>query len=294
MKPFVVQKSITNRSSDVLVRYFADIDKIPLLSADEEYELAMKVYNDKDKKSLDKLIESNLRFVVSVAKQYANDKISLNDLINEGNHGLITAANKFDPTRGFKFISYAVSWIRRDIMEYLNRNVRSIRLPANKIALLKPMNAIIDSKEQDFGRKLSDTEIIELLIENEFNIREVNFYLDLRFTNTVSLDKQIDENTSSSLSDLLTGDTLPEADYIIKEEERSHLTDILVKLLDNPKELEVITLHYGIGNTRDMTLKEIAEKMKLSRERVRQIRDRALGRLKKKSDKFNLSYMFNG
>jgi RNA polymerase primary sigma factor len=190
MKPLLITEKITSRETDSFNKYLRDIDAIPMLSVDEEYETALEAAKG-DKEAIDKLVRSNLRFVVSVAKQYDNPEVKLEDLVNEGNMGLMRAAERFDPSRGFKFISYAVWWIRNRILEYLTKHSRLIKLPSNRVVHLNKMYEIVSNLEQEIERKASHNEIIEALEEAEFTEGDIIFFLEMADNRTLSLDKPI-------------------------------------------------------------------------------------------------------
>lgn len=292
INPLVITKKITLRESSSISTYFLDISKIPILTPDEEYNVAMKSFNG-DLEARELLIKSNLRFVVSVAKQYMAEGISLSDLINEGNYGLTIAAGKFDPTNGFKFISYAVWWIRRTIMEFLTRHSRTIKLPTNKVNVIKPLTDIINSLEQKYERYPTLDEILNE-VGDKYSEKDINFVFLLRNTNTVSYDKEVNndgESESVSLSEMLTTDLFPDTDSKIMDEDRRNN---MYKILDClPKDIHKIILIklYGLDGNTPMSLKEIGNSLSLSSERVRQIRDKSLNIIRNNVSKDKLEFM---
>lgn len=274
MRQLKIHRSITNRESQSLEKYLQEIGKIDLLTPDEEVDLAQKI-KDGDQESLEKLTKANLRFVVSVAKTYQNQGLSLSDLINEGNLGLIKAAKRFDETRGFKFISYAVWWIRQSILQALAEQARIVKLPLNKIGSLNRINKAFSTLEQDFEREPSNKEIAELL---NMPIEEVEITFSVAAKH-VSMDEPLfDEGNSllDVLENLSTPDTdneLEHKDSLRKEIERS-----LTTLTD--RQADIIKLYFGIGIEHPMSLEDIGDKFGLTRERVRQIKDKAINRLR--------------
>jgi RNA polymerase primary sigma factor len=276
MRQLKITKQVTNRETASLDKYLQEIGREDLISADEEVELAMKIRQG-DRKALERLTRANLRFVVSVAKQYQNQGLTLPDLINEGNLGLIKAAERFDETRGFKFISYAVWWIRQSILQALAEQARIVRLPLNKIGTINKINKAYSELEQRFERPPSADELAEFL---ELSPEEVRQSL----SNTgrhVSMDAPLSENdeSSSSMYDVLPNDFMnsPEKDLVTdslrKDIERSLSTLTM-------REGEVVRLYYGLNGRYPLTLEEIGEQFDLTRERVRQIKEKAIRRLK--------------
>ncbi len=273
MRQLKISKSITNRESASLDKYLQEIGHEELLSVDEEVELAQKIRKG-DRKALDKLTKANLRFVVSVAKQYQNQGLSLPDLINEGNVGLIKAAEKFDETRGFKFISYAVWWIRQSILQAIAEQSRIVRLPLNQVGSVNKINRELNKFEQEYERRPSMNEIadrIDLPEEKIADAMKVN-------THHVSVDAPFSESEDGSLLDVLPSTDIPSAD---NELEKESLREEIVRALDllNEKERTIVTAFFGIGK-QEMTLEEIGVKYGLTRERVRQIKEKAIRRLR--------------
>ncbi len=275
MRQLKITKSITNRESQSLEKYLQEIGKVDLLTPEEEVDLAKRIKQG-DQIALEKLTKANLRFVVSVAKQYQNQGLSLSDLINEGNLGLIKAAQRFDETRGFKFISYAVWWIRQSILQALAEQSRIVRLPLNKVGSLNKINKAFSELEQTFEREPSPEELAELL---EISTDEVETPLGVAARH-VSMDAPFVEGEDNSLLDVLENNTMPGtdshldyADSLRREIERS-----LGTLTD--RQADVIKLYFGIGVEHPMSLEDIGDKFGLTRERVRQIKDKAINKLR--------------
>ncbi|MFL5754039.1 MAG: RNA polymerase sigma factor RpoD/SigA [Bacteroidia bacterium] len=286
MRQLKISKSITNRESASLDRYLTEIGRHDLVTADEEIILAKKI-REGDKDALEKLTVANLRFVVSVAKQYQNQGISLPDLINEGNLGLIKAAKRFDETRGFKFISYAVWWIRQSIIQAVSEQSRVIRLPLNKIGALNKIKRAQSALEQKLERPAS---ISELSIELEMSESDVIVTLAASGWH-VSTDEAFPGNENSSLMDVLFNPDDPQPDNLLMS--MSLNTEIKRALSTlTERESNVIILFYGIGQPSPLTLEEIGQKYELTRERVRQIKEKAIRRLRHTSrSKMLVSYL---
>jgi RNA polymerase primary sigma factor len=274
MRQLKITKSITNRETESLDKYLQDIGKEGLITADEEVQLAQKIKSG-DKTALEKLVKANLRFVVSVAKQYQNQGLSLPDLINEGNLGLIKAAQRFDETRGFKFISYAVWWIRQSILQALAEQSRIVRLPLNQVGSLNKIAKEISKLEQNLGRKPTEEEIAEAL---EIPKDKIAKTLKL-MSRHVSMDAPLVKGEEGTMIDVLVNDDSPNADtFLMRESLANEISRSLSTLTE--KEREVIRLFYGLGMNHGLTLEEIGDKFDLTRERVRQIREKAIRRLK--------------
>lgn len=273
MRQLKISKSITNRESASLDKYLQEIGHEELLSTDEEVELAQRIRKG-DKRALERLTKANLRFVVSVAKQYQNQGLSLPDLINEGNVGLIKAAEKFDETRGFKFISYAVWWIRQSILQAIAEQSRLVRLPLNQVGSVNKITRELNKFEQEHERKPSVDEIAERVDLPEDKIA------DAMKANSrhVSMDAPIADGEDSSMIDFLSGDSSNTDRELAIESLKAEVSRIL-KLL-NDKEQKVLRAFFGIDGSPEMTLDEIGEKYNLTRERVRQIKEKALRRLR--------------
>ena len=273
MRQLKITKSITNRESESLEKYLQEIGKEELLSTDEEVELAQRIRKG-DRKALERLTKANLRFVVSVAKQYQNQGLSLPDLINEGNLGLIKAAEKFDETRGFKFISYAVWWIRQSILQAIAEQSRIVRVPLNQVGSVNKINRMLNKFEQENERRPSSEEISE---QTDIPQEKVDEAIMVN-SRHVSVDAPFVDGEDNSLLDVLVNDDAPMADrQLVMESLRSEI-DTVLKML-NERERNVITAFYGIGQP-EMTLDEIGNKFGLTRERVRQIKEKAIRRLR--------------
>lgn len=286
MRQLKISKSITNRDSASLDRYLADIGKEQMISAEEEVELARRIKAG-DEDALNKLTTTNLRFVVSVAKQYQNQGISLQDLINEGNVGLIKAAKRFDETRGFKFISYAVWWIRQSILQAIADQSRIVRLPLNQVGVINKIKKESSRLEQTLKRMPTTEEIAEAIDMPVYKVSEI-----MKMNNhPQSIDSPISPNEETRFVDIFVHDNDEDTDTILMQESlASEIHDVLKTLPD--KERQVLTLFYGINTSHEHTLDEIGDQMELSRERVRQIKERALKRLRQNHKNKNLkSYL---
>ena len=284
MRQLKITKSITNRESASLDTYLQEIGREELLSVTEEVELAQKIRNG-DHEALEKLTRANLRFVVSVAKQYQNQGLSLPDLINEGNLGLIRAAKKFDETRGFKFISYAVWWIRQSILQALAEQSRIVRLPLNQVGSLNRISKELSKFEQENERKPSTEELADRL---GMPVDKVSDTLKVSGRH-ISVDAPFSEGEDNSLLDVLTNDEGITADQMLNQESLAKEIDRALKQLYE-REREIIKMFFGIGYP-EMTLEEIGEKFGLTRERVRQIKEKAIKRLKGQKSKLLKSYL---
>lgn len=277
MRQLKITKSITNRETASLDKYLQDIGKEELITADEEVSLAQQIKAG-DQIALEKLTKANLRFVVSVAKQYQNQGLSLPDLINEGNLGLIKAAKRFDETRGFKFISYAVWWIRQSILQALAEQSRIVRLPLNQVGSLNKIKKVSSRLEQIYERPPSPDEIAESL---EVPEHKIDAALKIS-TKYVSMDAPLTSDEDLKFLDVfVSDDTLPTDTGLMKESLGREIQRSLATLSD--KERDVINLYYGIGTNHEFTLEEIGAKFDLTRERVRQIKEKAIRRLKHSS-----------
>ncbi|MCR5573968.1 MAG: RNA polymerase sigma factor RpoD/SigA [Bacteroidaceae bacterium] len=273
MRQLKIIKSITGRDSDSLEKYLQDIGREGLLTVDEEVELAQRIKKG-DRYALDKLVRANLRFVVSVAKQYQNQGLSLPDLINEGNVGLIKAAEKFDETRGFKFISYAVWWIRQSIMQALAEQSRIVRLPLNQVSAINKITKAINKFEQEHERKPNADELAELL--NELP-EKINDSL-LANGRQVSIDAPFVEDEENSLLDVMQNPDSPMADKTLVNESLATEINRALSMLSE-REKNIVEMNFGI-NHQEMTLEEIGIRFGLTRERVRQIREKAIRKLR--------------
>lgn len=275
MRQLKITKSITNRESQSLEKYLQEIGKVDLLTPEEEVELAKKIKQG-DQLALEKLTKANLRFVVSVAKQYQNQGLSLSDLINEGNLGLIKAAQRFDETRGFKFISYAVWWIRQSILQALAEQSRIVRLPLNKVGSLNKINKAFSELEQAYEREPSPDELADML---DIPTEEVETTLGVAARH-VSMDAPFVEGEDNSLLDVLENGGISGTDTALEYSEslRREIERSLSTLTE--RQCDVIKLYFGIGVEHPMSLEDIGEKFGLTRERVRQIKDKAINKLR--------------
>ena len=277
MRQLKITKQVTNRETASLDKYLQEIGKVDLITADEEVELAQRIKAG-DQIALEKLTKANLRFVVSVAKQYQNQGLTLPDLINEGNLGLIKAAQRFDETRGFKFISYAVWWIRQSILQALAEQSRIVRLPLNKIGSINKINKTYAFLEQSHERPPSAEEIAK---ELDMTINDVKESMK-NSGRHVSMDAPLVEGEDSNLYDVLRSGESPNPDReLLHESLRTEIERALETL--TPREADVIRLYFGLGNQHPMTLEEIGETFDLTRERVRQIKEKAIRRLAHKT-----------
>ena len=274
MRQLKITKQVTNRETASLDKYLQEIGKVELITADEEVELAQRIRQG-DKIALEKLTKANLRFVVSVSKQYQNQGLSLPDLINEGNLGLIKAAQRFDETRGFKFISYAVWWIRQSILQALAEQSRIVRLPLNKIGSINKINKTYARLEQEFEREPNAEEIAEALDITEAEVKESMKNAGRH----VSMDAPLVQDEDNNMYDVLKSDEVitPETE-LLYESLRKEIDRAIGTLTQ--READVVRLYFGLNGSHPMTLEEIGEKFDLTRERVRQIKEKAIRRLK--------------
>jgi len=277
MRQLKITKSITNRESASLDKYLQEIGREELITADEEVALAKRI-REGDQVALEKLTKSNLRFVVSVAKQYQNQGLSLPDLINEGNLGLIKAAKRFDETRGFKFISYAVWWIRQSILQALAEQSRIVRLPLNQVGSLNKINKAFSKLEQQFEREPSAEELSEILELPQDKVADT-----MRVSGRhVSMDAPFVNGEENSLLDVLVNHDSPRADNMLMNESLQREIERSLSTLTE-RERDVVKLFFGIGINHGLTLEEIGAKFDLTRERVRQIKEKAIRRLRHNS-----------
>ena len=277
MRQLKITKQVTNRETASLDKYLQEIGKVELLTAEEEVALAQRIRQG-DQAALEKLTKANLRFVVSVSKQYQNQGLSLPDLINEGNLGLIKAAQRFDETRGFKFISYAVWWIRQSILQALAEQSRIVRLPLNKIGSLNKINKAYAKLEQELEREPNYEEIAQVLEISESEVKE-----SLRNSGRhVSMDAPLVEDEDNNMYDVLRADDSPSPEEGLMYESLRKEIDRAISTL-TPREADVIRLYFGLDGQHPLTLEEIGEKFDLTRERVRQIKEKAIRRLKHSS-----------
>ncbi len=274
MKQLKITKSITNRDVGTLEKYLQDIAKESLISPEEEVELAQRI-KEGDQQALDRLVKANLRFVVSVAKQYQNQGLSLQDLINEGNLGLIKAAQRFDETRGFKFISYAVWWIRQSILQAVAEQARIIRLPLNQVGAVSKLKKTAAMLEQEYQRKPSTAELAKELDLPEAKVQSL---MGMNM-HQISTDAPLDDDDEGNFLDVYVDQDSAATDEAVENESDNNAIKHALSMLSD-KERQVINMYYGIGTSREYSLDEIALTMGISRERTRQIRDRVLKRLK--------------
>lgn len=274
MRQLKITKQVTNRETASLDKYLQEIGKVELITAEEEVELAQRIKQG-DRAALEKLTKANLRFVVSVSKQYQNQGLSLPDLINEGNLGLIKAAQRFDETRGFKFISYAVWWIRQSILQALAEQSRIVRLPLNKIGSINKINKAYAKLEQEFEREPNAEEIADVLEVTENEVKESMKNAGRH----VSMDAPLIQDEDNTMYDVLRSEEAitPETE-LLYESLRKEIDRAISTL--TPRESDVIKLYFGLNGSHPMTLEEIGEKFDLTRERVRQIKEKAIRRLK--------------
>ncbi|MCL5244524.1 RNA polymerase sigma factor RpoD/SigA [Cellulophaga sp. 20_2_10] len=277
MRQLKITKQITNRDTKSLEKYFQEISKLDMITIDEEVELAKRI-REGDQVALNKLVNANLRFVVSVAKQYQGSGLRLSDLINEGNVGLVKAAQRFDETRGFKFISYAVWWIRQSILQAISELSRMVRLPLNKIGEISKINKVFSSLEQNYQRPPS---AIEIARELDMSTSQVKTAMK-NSGKHLSMDAPFEDGETSNLYTVIQSKDVTSPDVnMIKESLSSDITQLLKTLPS--RESEIIRLYYGIGEKAPMSLSEIGDVFELSRERVRQIREKAIVILRRKS-----------
>lgn len=287
MRQLKIQKSITNRSSEALDKYLVEIGRVPMISVDEEIELAQAIRKGgrEGERAKDKLVKSNLRFVVSVAKQYQNQGLSLPDLIDEGNLGLIKAAKKFDETRGFKFISYAVWWIRQSILQALAEQSRIVRLPLNQVGSLNKISKELSKFEQENQRRPSAEELANRL---DIPVEKISSTISVS-GRSISVDAPFAEGEDNCMLDVLTNDDSPMADSSLNQESLSKEVDRALNQLHD-REREILKMFFGIG-CQEMTLEEIGDKFDLTRERVRQIKEKAIRKLKGQKSRLLKSYL---
>ncbi|MCO5261125.1 MAG: RNA polymerase sigma factor RpoD/SigA [Crocinitomicaceae bacterium] len=276
MRQLKISKQVTNRETASLDKYLQEISKVEMISPEEEVELARKIKQG-DQAALDRLTKANLRFVISVSKQYQNQGLALPDLINEGNMGLIKAAERFDETRGFKFISYAVWWIRQSILQALAEQARIVRLPLNKVGNINRINKAYSELEQKYERPPTIDELADFL---DFTVNDVRQSL-INSGRHVSMDAQLVEgdDSSSSLYDLLTNDAMPAPDEKLRVESLQNDIERSLSTLTS-REGDVVRLFYGLSGVKPLSLEEIGDQFDLTRERVRQIKEKAIRRLR--------------
>jgi len=277
MRQLNIAKQVTNRETASLDRYLQDIGRLALISAEEEVVLA-RLIREGDSEALDKLTKSNLRFVVSVAKQYQNQGMTLQDLINEGNVGLIKAAHRFDETRGFKFISYAVWWIRQSILQAIAEQARIVRLPLNRIGIINRISKAYATLEQELLREPKLDEIAQFLDMSEDEVKD-----SLRDSSRhLSMDATLTQDDDTNMYDVLISDDSPTPDRgLLRESLQMEIAQIISTL--SQKEADIVKLYYGLGSKYPLTLEEIGERLNLSKDQVKQIKEKALRKLKSAS-----------
>jgi len=274
MRQLKISKQVTNRETASLDKYLAEIGRVDLITADDEVKLAQKIKQG-DQIALKKMVNANLRFVVSVSKQYQNQGLTLPDLINEGNLGLIKAAQRFDETRGFKFISYAVWWIRQSILQALAEQSRIVRLPLNKIGSINKINKAFAALEQDFGRAPTHSEIADKL---EITLKEVKESMK-NAGRHVSMDAPLIQDETTNMYDVMRENDTPTPETgLLYDSLRKEISRAISTL--TPRETDVVRLYFGLNGQHPLTLEEIGEQFDLTRERVRQIKEKAIRRLK--------------
>lgn len=276
MRQFKITRSVTQRDNVALEKYLNDISKIDLITPEEEVNLAQKI-REGDSKALEKLTNANLRFVVSVAKQFQNQGLTLADTINEGNLGLIKAAQRFDETKGFKFISYAVWWIRQSIMQAIAEKSRLVRLPMNKIGSIQKLNQVFNELEQEYEREPTPLEVAQIFEVDEW---EINSVIGINYKH-VSVDSPLGENEDGTMLDTIPNKNAQEADQDLVYNESLHVDlERLLTMLPS-KHAKVIKMYYGLDSTNAMGLETIADFFGMGKERIRQIRDEALKMMRK-------------
>jgi RNA polymerase primary sigma factor len=288
MKALKINQKITSREISSFKQYLKEINEIPMLTPSEEAELAEKAVKG-DEAAAEELVVKNLRFVVSVAKQYATDKISLEDLVNEGNIGLIKSVSKFDPTKGYKFISFAVWWVRKIILEYVSNYGKTVRIPANRINELSKLNKYIASVEQKNCHK---PDIEEVIVEFSREMSPSDFVLldNLNNFSVDSLDREIssDEGNSTSISDLMSDEDDKKTDYLLGDNDiKSEINMVLSTL--KPRNRKIMEMLFGLNGYHPMTLQEVGDEIGLTREMIRQVKTKSLETMKKSNLKFLVS-----
>ena len=275
MRQLKISQNITTRESQSLEKYFQDVNKIDMVTSEEEAALSIRIHQG-DKVALDKLVNANLRFVVSVAKQYQNKNLTLNDLINEGNIGLIRAAEKFDHTRGFKFISYAVWWIRQSIMQAISENSRMVRMPLNRVSTLNRIKRTAASLQQDLHREPTNEELSEIM---EMEISEINKTLDGNMRQ-LSVDAPFSTDGEGSLLDVLKDEGIEETDRAVNYMDSLQYEAQRTLSTLKPKDSSILKMFFGIGRENAMSLEQISDELGLTRERVRQLKEKSLRELR--------------
>lgn len=289
MRQLKIAKKITTRETDSISSYFAEISRIKLLSSTEETEIAKRVVTG-DKQALDELVKANLRFVVSVAKQYQNYGVSIEDLINEGNIGLIKAAGKFDPNRGFKFISYAVWWIRQGIMQAISEQSRLIRVPSNQVTSMHKVNRTTAALEQQYEREPTDEELEIALEGTDIKLKDIR---SAQAAKTMSLDSPVHDGEESTLVEYVPNEDSPMPDEMFAMQSMRFDIEKSLRSLE-PRNRRIVSMYFGIlGYQQPMTLEEIGCYFELTRERVRQIKDNSIRILKCRNNSLTLKQYFS-
>ena len=289
MKEVIIQARITSRDSEAFNRYLKDVDAIPVLTPDEETEVAL-LASQGDKKAIDRLVEANLRFVISVAKLYANDNTRLEDLVNEGNIGLMKAAKRFDPSRGFKFISYAVWWIRQSILDFKSNLGTTVKLPAKRYRDIGKIQKVSDAFEQEHHRRPSVEELVDLIDDMTESKIKSTVNMDDNIAN--SLDKTMTDD-GFTLMDVMEDNLTPRADHLTKGHDKGIIIDGLLHFLPD-RERNIIVLFYGLEDGLPLELNQIADRIGLTKERTRQLKEIALKRIKNHVKTNNLSHLREG
>lgn len=275
MKALKINQKITSRENSSFIQYMREVSEIPMLTPDQEADLAIKAVNG-DEAAAEKLVKSNLRFVISVAKQYATDKINLEDLVNEGNIGLIKAVEKFDPNKGYKFISFAVWWVRKIIMEYVSNYGKTVRIPANRINELSKLNKYIASVEQKTCHKADIQEVIAEF-GKELSVDDLSLLDGLNNFSIDSLDREIssEEGSGTSVSDLMYDEDDNKTDYLLGETDiKSEINAALSTL--KPRNKKIMEMLFGLNGYNPMTLQEVGDEVGLTREMIRQVKEKSL------------------
>jgi RNA polymerase primary sigma factor len=284
MKNIKIVESITNRESESFNKYLFEINSIDVLTPDEEYEIALLAAQG-DNKYRELLVKHNLKFVISVAKQYVTPELKLEDLVNEGNFGLIKAAERFDPSMGFKFISYGVWWVKRNILSFIADNGRTIRLPNNKNNIMHKLNGKYEELEQIIERRPTYSELLDY-VEDDFSNSDVAFYIDAISTPMVSLDTTIrNDGSETAFSSMIKDENVVRTDYLVNMQDSDYTIEKMLDSLKNDNERQALTLIFGLDGGDMLKLKNVGVILGLTSERVRQIRDTALNRLRCKFKK---------
>jgi RNA polymerase primary sigma factor len=279
MKNFRINETITNRESASFKKYLFEVSSIDVLTPDKEYEYALQAFQG-EKKYRELLVKHNLRFVISVAKQYVTNELKLEDLVNEGNVGLITAAERFDPSKGFKFISYGVWWIKRSILAYIADHGRTIRLPNNKNNVMHKLNGKFEELEQIIERRPNFTELLEY-VGDTFSSGDVAFYMDATSTSVISLDATIkNDGSETAYSSMVKDDNVVRTDHLVNTQDSEYNIEKMLGVLKNDNERKVLTLLYGLDGGDQLKLKSVGIILGLTSERVRQIRDAAQAKVR--------------